>query len=230
MSQRLVIVGVTVATIWLTGCSGSPPPKAPHPLPQPGPTSWADWRPTEPVRDLRQLSEAEKRAIRDSDLAQRAERLLDGDPPEVALERWIMPHEIGPTSEECLAAAGFTVTSHEDGHGFRPVSAVPESQAQAYNRAIFVCHARFFLDPTYLQPLTRDQLVAIHEYYETYLIPCLRENGQTPSPLSSRETFVATYLERPENPYSTLELDDDALMELTAICPQGPPTIALFGG
>lgn len=77
--------------------------------------------------------------------------------------------------------------------------------------------------------MTHDQLVVLHEYFESYLIPCLRGQGQSPSPLPSRETFIATYLEQGQGPYSDLELDDEALLELTAVCRQGPPVVALFG-
>lgn len=224
-----VMVAVSMVMLGSAGCSGVSRPSAAPGLPEPGPSSWSGWRPSQPVRDLAQLSEADKRAVRDADLAQRANRFSISDPPTVELERWIMPHERGPTAEACLADAGFTVKSHEDGHGFSLASPVPADQTDAYHRAIYVCEARFFLDPTYLQPLTHDQLVVIHEYYETYLIPCLREQGQSPSPLPSRETFIATYFEQGYSPYSDLELDDAALQELTAVCRQDPPVVAMFG-
>lgn len=124
--RRCLTVAIMLGVL---GCSAAPPPSAAPVPPEPGPSSWSSWRPSRPVRDLAQLSEADKRAVRDADLAQRASRYPVTDPPAVELERWIMPHEIGPTAEACMADAGFVVKSNEDGQGLASHRLFPRASA-----------------------------------------------------------------------------------------------------
>lgn len=154
--------------------------------------------------------------------------------PEVPLERWIHPTERGPTAEECFAEAGFEVKSTLNGEGFDVISQVSGTQGKVLNLTHYVCAARFFVDPNYLQPPTRDQIRVTYEYYLEVLSPCLREQGyQVPEP-PSLETFIAQQWTPEEwTPYKAAGIDsqDLATYELLyeGACRQAPPPAARYG-
>ncbi len=194
--------------------------------------SWESWRPSSPVGDLAELSESDKEAVREAQLAQLAAGYGLSDPPKVQLERWIRPEELGPISEKCFGEAGFEVRSTPDGQGYEIITQVGKDQRDALHLTAYTCTARFFIDPRAMQPLTHDQLRIIHEFFGDFMIPCLRRLGYTPTDPPTLETFIATYSTTPWSPLKDAgvnENDVEAWDEIVKTCHQGPPAAALYG-
>ena len=224
--MALVLVGCSAPPV--EGPSGAPEPQTPLPNP-PVMSGWQDWRPSEPVRDLAKLSEADKLALRTSNLANLAQQFEITDPPEVELERWIRVDEIGPTAAECLGEAGFDVESTSNGQGWRLVSALGEGQGPALDLAYYTCAARYSVDPAMTQPQTRDQQRVMHEYFTDMLIPCLQQLGYQAPEVPSLETF--TGMGGRWSPIQEIGLDpsEDRMDQVLDACEQAPPPTALYG-
>ena len=220
-------------TLGMAACSGqsAQPPVVPASR---APVAWADWRPREPVRDLKALAESDKLALRERQLAEVARAGRITEVPKVALERWIHPTEVGAVAEECFAEAGFEVRSVANGEGFDVVSQVSGDQGKVLSLAHYVCTARFFVDPYYMQLPTRDQIRVTYEYYIEVLSPCLGGQGyEVPEP-PSLETFIAQHWTPEEwTPYKAAGIDsqEPGIYELLyeGTCRSGPPPGARYG-
>ena len=217
---------LAVAVMIGGGCSAGSPQTTP---PRSEVVDWEDWRPREPVRDLKKLSESDKMAMRESILNDLAQSYGFEDAPVVELDRWIRPEEMGSTAEKCFDDAGFEVESTPDGTGFRVISNVGESQRDALNMTAYQCRARHFIDPDAMQPLTRDQSRVVYEYYIAVLVPCLQGLGHETGKPPSLDTFVSTDLASQWSPIRDLGLGDAALDVALDRCHQAPPLPALYG-
>ena len=159
------------------------PVKTTLPPRSPGWMASVAWRPREPVGDLRHLTEEERLSFRAADLAQLALGLDLPDPPEVALERWIRYDEMGPVLSQCFSEAGVQALIDPTRHGFPNVTGSyrgpndQEVERRTYGTPVYICHARFTLDPTYQQPPTRDQARVTYEFETEFWVPCVRAAG-----------------------------------------------------
>ena len=154
------------------------------------------WRPSAPVRDLRELTEEEKIAFRDADLAELARTFRLEEPPDVELERWIRHDEADRFWSECYSEAGIESIVDPTRNGFPSVTARnrgPEDEEllrRTHWTPIYICHARFSIDPVYQQPPTRDQARVAHEYQTEFWVPCVRAAGFDVLDPPDRETAI----------------------------------------
>ena len=170
------------------------PVKTTLPIRSPGLIASLTWRPREPVRDLRELTEEEKLSAREADLVQLAQAFDLDDPPAVELERWIRHDERVPVLSQCYSEAGVQAIVDPMRYGFPEVFARYEGpddeKTQRYSIPAYVCNARFSLDPTYQQPLTRDQARVSYEFETEFWVPCVRAAGFEVLDPPDRETAI----------------------------------------
>lgn len=188
-----------------------------------------EWRPKEPVRDLRQFTEEEKLQLWPEHVAELTARYRLTEPPEVALEQWIRVDETGPVLGKCLSEFGYHMTYDP----FPGISGGPATQnggdfAQTYERdAWYVCLARFAIDPTYTQPPTRDQARVQYEYLTEIWLPCMRGHGQELVDLPDLETFVENFVTQGGwSPWSEVRYD----YEVAERCGGSSPAPAAYYG
>ncbi|WP_439564168.1 hypothetical protein [Microcella sp.] len=150
--------------------------------------------------------------------------------PDVELIRLVSLDEWAPTTASCLADEGFKdVTIDASGQGVL-VGDLAEAQRSAYQLALYVCAARYPLDPKYNEPLDEAQMKKLYEYYVNELSTCLRELGYEPSPAPSLQGFIDSYASDPWLPWVEASLlaapsGPNATAELETRCPQLPPDL-----
>ena len=162
------------------------------------PPGWvrvAEWRPREPVSDLRQFTEAEKLDYWEDYVGDLAAHRGMKDPPETELQRWIRWDETGPVWGQCLAEFGYEVTYDPRPGMVGGPNARGDYGAKHEHLAYYTCMTRFAVDPTYMQPPTRDQARIVYEYMAEAYLPCVRELGYEVLDLPEPEFFVDSYLE-----------------------------------
>ena len=254
-SAGRMLVGVVVGwMLMLAGCVGGAPaePVIPSSLPpiavsaspngrgagtvtavegnhSPGWVRAMEWRPQVPVGDLRQFTEEEKLELWDEHVAEIARRYRLQDPPEVGLERWIRVDETGPVLGKCLSEFGYEMTYDP----FPGISGGPGTQnggdfALADQRVDwFICESRFAIDPTYMQPPTRDQARVQYEYWNEVWLPCVRGMGYELVDPPDLETFVQEYVAHGGwSPWS----DANIGMEADLQCGPVAPAVAAYYG
>ena len=119
--------------------AASPPPAGSVSIEGPGPRSeehhptWAEWRPSEPVRDFVPMPESEKMRVRADQLGELAKGYAIVDPPDIDLERWVRPDELLSTQGQCYREMGVEVVP--DSRGFHMASEVSGLQT-------YICTAR----------------------------------------------------------------------------------------
>lgn len=153
-------------------------------------------------------------------------------PGSVAPIRTITPGEWTVVHSTCLTERGFAVTITPDG-GISS-SGVPSEQQPALQAAIDECGQLYPIDPMYLEPLGRDQLRALYDWYVDVSVPCLEDLGYTGFAPSTFDVLADTYSTGPWTPYGDIEpalrnLQDQEWYDLQEACPQSLPLDHLFG-
>lgn len=168
---------------------------------------------------------AEPEYDREASLRALAELFEVVDPPEVEVERWILPEEKETTISACLAGHGFTLL--EDGVTWE----VPDAQRHAYQVQLYTCAARFPTDPKYNRPWGDQQVAVQYDWTVNHVIPCLNERGYDITGLPSRAEFMRTFESAPFYPFSQVRsLENAAWAELAQACRQIAPSRLLFPG
>ncbi len=198
------------ALLLLTGCAGDPTPVA---------TALdADARLQKQIDDL-------------WDAFSRANPTVER--PDVPVERIIRQSEWAEVVGDCVQGEGFPdVEIGDDGSiGF---STEGDAQRAPYDLAMYVCQARFPLDPRYSAPLDDDALGRLYDFYVDEQVPCLEGQGfDIPEP-PSRQQFIDSYFDYPTwIPYAFV-MSPEALQSgfdpsaIDNICPQDLPD-SFFG-
>jgi hypothetical protein len=144
--------------------------------------------------------------------------------PTVAIERIIEQDEWAPVMAECLSGEGFAdvVTAPDGTFSYDG----PASQTQAYDRAVYVCTARFPINGKYYRPLSSAQLTKLYAFYVDEQTACLEENGYSVGDPPSLAQFLETVgTPRGWAPYSSVSYSTQSEWErINAACPQTPGT------
>ncbi|ANJ25422.1 hypothetical protein ATC03_00185 [Agromyces aureus] len=204
MPLRVAVVALAITT--LGGCASS----SDVPIPTPA-----------------ALSTSESETILAEQLAQSWKMYgADGeDRPEIPVVRTISRSEWGEVMAACMAEQGFSVTIGSDGG--MGSGDLPESQAGAYNLAIYVCDASYPLDPKYSAPLNESQQRYLFDYLTTDLVECLEDQGFDTGSAPSWQKF-AEGLESGTmwNPFTALpDVSPKRFQEIESACPQSPPRL-----
>ncbi len=144
------------------------------------------------------------------------------DPPPVEIVRFIEEEEFASVQVDCLAEFGFDAKATRDGGVIPP--RVPDDQIGALNEAVYVCQARYPLDPRRRQELP---LVPAQEYYEHLVesAPCVERLGYPISVAPSQEAWLGQYYSSEDwwNPFSEATPESEAAVaELYGACPKEP--------
>jgi hypothetical protein len=135
--------------------------------------------------------------------------------PEVDIERVVDLSEADAIINQCIEEEGF------------PDGEFATGQETQMELAIFVCKARFPLDPKYTRPFTDKQHAFVYDYYLNELVPCLEHEGyeQTVTP-PSRQVYIDTGGEGAGwwFPYEAVDADisEDEWLRINELCPQAP--------
>lgn len=211
------VAGVVCLLLAMAACSAQP-----GGTPMSSPTAWDPmaWRPSSRVA-VPAMSESEMAKQRLADLESWAETLQIKPKRTPALERWTYPDEQAVPVSACIRDAGWEASVTPGGS--LEVTA-EEAQKAASKLAQYDCLARFSVDPRFLRP-NEEMYAAVWSYFKDYGIPCLASFGIAPDgPLPTRETFIAT-----KGRYSIYPLNANVPDDVVRVCPQLPPTRAMFG-
>ncbi|MBK8460559.1 MAG: hypothetical protein IPL43_10570 [Micropruina sp.] len=138
------------------------------------------------------------------------------------LERWTLPDDQAVPVSACLRDSGWAAEAGPNGY---LQTTVEEAQRTAQKLAQYDCMARFSIDPRFLSQPTQQMYGAVWTYFKDYGIPCLARFDLAPDlPLPTRETFLAT-----NGRWGLYPINAEVPAEVQAVCPQLPPTRAMFG-
>ncbi len=146
-------------------------------------------------------------------------RYPDVSRPDVEVVR-IMDAQARPAQlVDCLHEEGFPEAALDPDGGI----AYEGSQLPAYDLAMYVCGARYPIDPKYLQPLTDEQLGALYDYYANELVPCIEAEGYSAPEAPTRQYFIEHYDEGAWLVYSDVSDATSSEAEwyrMNDVCPQ----------
>lgn len=165
---------------------------------------------------------------RQDDLAAFAESLGLSNPPSVQPIREISPEEEFQVISECMDLAGFPA---EDDFGDSLDWDIPESQVESFSRARYTCQAQYPLAAEFDQPLDRDGLSSLYDYWMKETMPCLEDLGYTAAvPPPTKEAYLGGFLWEPrEAVYAQVMADVDGGRwsgpgeVFGLLCPVDPP-------
>lgn len=133
----------------------------------------------------------------------------DSTRPAVDVERYVRVEQQAVILRECVAESGYDIEG-------------PPTAQQA--EAIYVCNARFPVDPALFGFHGDAELDFIYDYYVESLVPCLAGFGVEPRRMASRDEFhdpVDTLFLW--SPYDGLRIDQQERDFLATACPSMPP-------
>lgn len=138
--------------------------------------------------------------------------------PEVEVVAVMDLEEYQPQLVACVREEGFPEATIDPMGGI----GYEGSQLDAYELAMYICRARYPLDPKYYEPLNDEQLGKLYDYYVTELVPCLEGEGYSTPPAPSRQSFVDNHLTEPWIVYDDVpdSLSESAWYRLNEVCPQ----------
>lgn len=137
---------------------------------------------------------------------------------------------------ECITEAGFKAKALQTGG--LSFGQYPESQQRAFQLAGYTCQMQFPFDPALARDWTPEQIGLVYDYWNEYMIPCLKDHGYTTdvSKRPSRESFVQNFFAEDGagrewfpvdlQPYLENEGGHEDVLEA---CPALPPSDALYG-
>lgn len=145
------------------------------------------------------------------------------DPPDVEVQRWVMPEEVGAAINSCVLEQGYKLL--EDGVTW----AVPEKQKPAFQLAQYSCTAMYPPLPEYTKEWSDKQISAQYDWTIESVIPCLEERGHSITGVPSRQAFIDDYRSNAFFPFSQVSgLSNAEWAELESSCPQIAPSEKLF--
>lgn len=186
----------------------------------------ADSVPEPPHLDVTPAQEAEQATI---DLQRYADAVLvrypDAVLPAVDRVRYITTSEWGQTIADCLNEEGFDATTSPDGGlGTEQIDA----QDEPYLIAMYVCNAKYPLDPRQTLPLVDDQIRYLYDYYVKVATPCLEGMGFEVTDPPSQPTYIDSYRVGPSwRPYedAALRSSPEQWQQILTECPEAPPGV-----
>lgn len=146
-----------------------------------------------------------------------------GDPPAVNTVRTVSMDEVDQVTRECMESKGFPSTVDRYGQVAIPFQA---EQEEAMNLASYECFAMYPLDEKYFEPFTLEQLRMLYDWNIKEVSACLHEEGLTPSPAPTFESFVERYARTGVEYWTAYEGVDVGLVK----CEWEPPDEELYGG
>ncbi|PFG20244.1 hypothetical protein ATL40_1840 [Serinibacter salmoneus] len=194
----------------------------------------AAWEPTVEITPTT-YTEAELQASYEEGLAELAASLQLDSLPEVEFERWTETVEDSLESDaQCLTEQGFEVNVEGGTLGFTDV----DFESEEFQRASYICAARFPLHPRYTAEWTEDQKALVYDFQTEFTIPCIEALGHEVdvSERPTRQEWIATFSFE-DNPWSPLHADtltlglmDEEDLEALGACGSGwPPLDVLYG-
>lgn len=190
------------------------------------------WEPTERI-DRVNMTEAEREVFWEDNVARQAQG-LGVDAPEVERVAWMgSRQEAAEAVASCLRESGFP-EARLDVDGAIVLDNLPESQVQAYDLALFVCDARYPIDPEISQDWSRAQVGLVYDYWDEYFIPCMAAHGYPvdTSGQPSREAFVSEFYSGARAWWATDRYDalpEEDRASLVRVCPPYPSDSVLYG-
>lgn len=170
--------------------------------------------------------------IRQSSLEALAKSFGLNEVPDVELVRFVARHESGEAVSSCLRELGIDAQSSTDGTGFLILGNPPEEQAMFIQESIYICLAKYSVDPRYNIKFNESQFQVLYDYFVGDLTNCLRQHGYAvKDDVPSFETFRETYMETGWSPYTrelVMSLGESELNKLFVACPQTPPDDVLY--
>lgn len=167
---------------------------------------------------------SEALALRTAQLAQLANELGVANPPATDLVRWVTPEEARDAWVDCLTEAGFTVA---------PEGVADIDLGTADAESVWICKARYTLDPRVTRQLGSGELSIVYRYFVDVQVPCLEERGFAIEEAEPEVQFKPHYYsDHPWVPYDSVPVDSlsvEELAELIAACPVNPPFEELYG-
>lgn len=146
---------------------------------------------------------------------------LEGERPEVSLVREVTDEEWREVRAACMTDAGFppTINSESAGLGWEGTA----EQADAFDRADYVCEAKFPRKLDYMQPYSTEQLTVMHEWMLAETIPCLEMEGYQVADVPTLETFISGY--SPQTGFWTpsQSVEGGVPISVEETCPHIPP-------
>lgn len=233
--RRTVVIAISTAILALAGCtaeSTTPQSQDPESTAAVDPHEWV---PDEKISH-RTYTDEELEEYRAEYLAEKAEDLTS-PAPGIELERWVTTiADDASTISSCLTESGFPAKPIPAG-GVEFDPAVPGTQDDALNLAMYVCTAKYTPVPALTTDWTPEQIGMAWDYWNEAFIPCLRDHD-LPIPdeeVPSRQTYIDTFFtpERYWMPSSWIEsayLGDDAkIKSVSEMCPPMPPHEYFYG-
>ena len=131
----------------------------------------------------------------------------------------VSSEELGEYFYNCLTDAGITATLSDDGGVSFTADDADERVSQ------YICSVSYLPEPSSWGYLSRDELDAVYDYYQDWLVPCLASHGYTMPLVESRADLTENSGFLDWNPYDQLgaRITDDAATALQAECPYFPP-------
>lgn len=176
-----------------------------------------------------EVTEAELMEAYERDLEQEAKNSRIDDPPDVEFVRFILPEEWARAQVACLDEAGYAAEVNQGGVR---MPQVPQEQGQALNRAIYICNARYPLDPRANMPLPRIRAEMQYDYLISEVRHCVEDLGYDVDDPPSMETWLgAYYADEPTwDPFAAVvqqagEADVAALDQAYDECPRWAPDL-----
>ena len=145
--------------------------------PSTGPASWDPmaWEATVQIMPV-SMSEGEREQYYQDTLARRAQESNLVSPPSVERVRFSQGNfEYSANMASCLQEQGFPAVHEGRSYSFSP--GVPLAQEAALDEAMYVCDARYMMDPVYAQDWSEAQLGLVYDYWTQYYIPCVEAHG-----------------------------------------------------
>ncbi|MCC7128617.1 MAG: hypothetical protein IT192_07365 [Microbacteriaceae bacterium] len=145
------------------------------------------------------------------------------NPPPTTMVRMISANELDTVWSDCMHEQGFDVLVTFDGGQSPPID-LPESQAEAYKLANYICYAKYPVDQSTYE-FGEEQVKITYRYYVDSLVPCLESKGYQIDYVPSEAVFESSYGSNPWTPYSVVDisrLSDEAWKALNQACPQQP--------
>ncbi|WP_395641000.1 hypothetical protein [Pseudolysinimonas sp.] len=145
--------------------------------------------------------------------------------PEIEVVRYIDLPESATVLAGCMVDSGWPDVRATPDNGVES-GTIPAGQEEAYDLAMYVCHASYPLDLKYIRPLTEEQKSALYAYLRDELAPCLEAEGFNVSDAPSEQAFLESYDETGGwDIYASVVsagLSQEAWYEINEVCPQVP--------